>query len=78
VKVSLKFRFFLTDKILPNIFSQSRFWSRREGLSHLATFSREDLWKTNLAKYDNVVVFGGGDLVRSINLPKTNLEVFFR
>ncbi len=29
-----------------------------------ATFSRQDLWKADLSGYDDIVIFGGGDLVR--------------
>ena len=30
----------------------------RAGLRGQATFARQDLWKSNMSKYDNVVIFG--------------------
>ena len=30
----------------------------RAGLRGQATFARQDLWKSDMSKYDNVVIFG--------------------
>ena len=30
----------------------------RAGLRSQATFARQDLWKSDMSKYDNVVIFG--------------------
>jgi hypothetical protein len=29
-----------------------------------ATFSRQDLWKSDLSRFQNVVIFGVGEMVR--------------
>jgi hypothetical protein len=36
----------------------SRVGALRLGLRQNATFARNDLWKTELGKYDNIVIFG--------------------
>merc|ERR1711994_408219 len=36
----------------------SRYAAVRAGLRGQATFSRQDLWKSDLSKYNNVVIFG--------------------
>jgi hypothetical protein len=36
----------------------SKYRARRLGVSDRATFARQDLWKSNLGRYDNVVIFG--------------------
>lgn len=38
------------------LFSRAR--AILQGVSHLATFKRQDMWKADLSKFDNVVVFG--------------------
>ena len=43
------------------IYSKLKSW--RLGLRLMATFSRQDLWKSNFAKYDNVVIFGVEQMV---------------
>ena len=35
-----------------------RFAAVRAGLRGQATFARQDLWKSDMSKYDNVVIFG--------------------
>ena len=35
-----------------------RFRARRLGLSATATFARADLWKSDLGRFDDVVIFG--------------------
>ena len=35
-----------------------RYAAVRAGLRGQATFARQDLWKSNMSKYDNVVIFG--------------------
>ena len=44
----------------------SKFKSLTMGLSSSATFSRQDLWKTNFGQYDNVVIFGVEQMVKFI------------
>ena len=44
----------------------SKFKSLTMGLSSNATFSRQDLWKTNFGQYDNVVIFGVEQMVNYI------------
>ena len=39
-------------------FSILRFAAVRAGLRGQATFARQDLWKSDMSKYDNVVIFG--------------------
>ena len=41
----------------------SRFRAFRLGLRSTATFSRQDLWKSNFASYDNIVIFGVEQMV---------------
>jgi len=36
----------------------SRYAALRAGLRGQATFARQDLWKSDMSKYDNVVIFG--------------------
>ncbi len=43
------------------LFSRAR--SLLGGLSDTATFSRQDLWKADLSRFDDVVIFGGEDMV---------------
>ena len=42
----------------------SRMRARSLGLSGAATFARQDLWKSDLSKYDDVVIFGVEQMVR--------------
>eukprot|EP00095_Tigriopus_kingsejongensis_P004388 maker-scaffold1394_size43558-snap-gene-0.8 protein:Tk04388 transcript:maker-scaffold1394_size43558-snap-gene-0.8-mRNA-1 annotation:"protein fam173b" len=42
----------------PWLVLYSKFKSRRLGLKTSATFTKRDLWQSNLGKYDNVVIFG--------------------
>ena len=42
----------------PWLVLYSKYRARRLGLSSAATFSRADLWKSDMGKYDNVVIFG--------------------
>ncbi|XP_046753897.1 ATP synthase subunit C lysine N-methyltransferase isoform X1 [Diprion similis] len=42
----------------PWLIAYSRFTAITRGLSTRVTFFRKDLWKFNLKKYDNVVIFG--------------------
>ena len=41
----------------------SRFRAFRLGLRSTATFSRQDLWKSNFTSYDNIVIFGVEQMV---------------
>ncbi|XP_063934684.1 ATP synthase subunit C lysine N-methyltransferase-like [Zophobas morio] len=41
----------------------SRFLAWKEGVSHLTTFFRQDLWKTDLSPYDTVVIFGTSEMM---------------
>ena len=41
----------------------SRVKARTLGLSGAASFARQDLWKSDLSKYDNVVIFGVEQMV---------------
>ena len=43
-----------------------QFKSVANGLSHLAHFKRQDLWKANYSGFDNVVVFGVEEMVSMI------------
>ncbi len=45
------------------LYSRAAAWRERGSLLGSASFSRRDLWKTDLAEFDDVVIFGGGDLV---------------
>ncbi|KAH3730787.1 ATP synthase subunit C lysine N-methyltransferase-like [Dreissena polymorpha] len=36
----------------------SRYQAWRQGMGHSATFFRKDLWKTDMSKYNNIVIFG--------------------
>ena len=47
----------------PWLVMYSKFKSLTMGLSSNATFSRQDLWKTNFGQYDNVVIFGVEQMV---------------
>ena len=38
--------------------SSERYAAVRAGLRGQATFARQDLWKSDMSKYDNVVIFG--------------------
>lgn len=38
------------------LYSKLSAW--RQGLSHSAIFKKQNLWKTNLSQYDNIVIFG--------------------
>ena len=42
----------------PWLVLYSKYRARRLGLSATATFSRADLWKSDMGRYDNVVIFG--------------------
>ena len=42
----------------PWLVLYSKYRARRLGLSATATFSRADLWKSDMGNYDNVVIFG--------------------
>ena len=46
----------------------SRLTAVRSGLKGRATFARQDLWKTNLAPYGNVVIFGVEEMVSFLHL----------
>lgn len=50
----------------PWLVMYSKFKSLTMGLSSNATFSRQDLWKTNFGQYDNVVIFGVEQMVNYI------------
>ena len=47
----------------PWLVLYSKYKSLTMGLSRMATFSRQDLWKTNFEQYDNVVIFGVEQMV---------------
>ncbi len=42
----------------PWLVLYSKFRARRLGLAAEATFARQDLWKSDFRRYDNVVIFG--------------------
>ena len=46
----------------------SRLTAVRSGLKGRATFARQDLWKSNLAPYGNVVIFGVEEMVSVLHL----------
>ena len=47
----------------PWLILYSKYKSIRLGLRSSATFSRQDLWKSNLGCYDNIVIFGVEQMV---------------
>ena len=47
----------------PWLVMYSKYKSFTMGLSSMATFSRQDLWKYNFGQYDNVVIFGVEQMV---------------
>ena len=53
----------------PWLVMYSKFKSLTMGLSSNATFSRQDLWKTNFEQYDNIVIFGVEQMVNYILIP---------
>ena len=55
----------------PWLVLYSKWRARRLGLSSAATFSREDLWKSEMGKYDSVVIFGVEQGKRSLTLIKS-------
>jgi len=50
----------------PWLVLYSKFQARRQGLSSHASFHRQDIWKTNLSKYDNVVIFGVDTMMKEL------------
>lgn len=48
----------------PWLVAYSKFRAIRLGLSGTATFARQDLWKTDFSKFNNVVIFGVEEMVR--------------
>ena len=50
--------YFLGIELNPWLVLYSKYKSLRLGLRATATFSRQDLWKSHLGEYDNVVIFG--------------------
>ena len=52
----------------PWLVLYSKVKSLRLGLRSSATFSRQDLWKSNFGRYDNIVIFGVEQMVRVQNL----------
>ena len=44
------------------LYSKMKSW--RLGIRSSATFARQDLWKTNFGKYDNIVIFGVEQMVK--------------
>eukprot|EP00092_Neocalanus_flemingeri_P023475 GFUD01025455.1.p1 GENE.GFUD01025455.1~~GFUD01025455.1.p1 ORF type:complete len:242 (+),score=87.36 GFUD01025455.1:59-784(+) len=49
----------------------SRWSAWREGVRGQATFARQDLWKSDMSKYDNVVIFGVEQMMSQL---ETKLE----
>ncbi|CAL1286188.1 unnamed protein product [Larinioides sclopetarius] len=47
------------------------------GLSDSASFQRRDIWKTDLKKYDNIVIFGVEQMVSFSNKLQKFLMIFF-
>ena len=58
----------------PWLVAYSKFRAIRLGLTTSATFSRQDLWKTDFSKFNNVVIFGveemvGLEIISQLNIP---------
>lgn len=49
----------------PWLILYSKLKSLKLGLRSTATFSRQDLWKSNFGQYDNIVIFGVEQMVSS-------------
>lgn len=50
----------------PWLVLYSKYRARRLGLSATATFSRADLWKSEMGQYDNVVIFGVEEMMPAL------------
>ncbi|OWF42603.1 protein FAM173B-like [Mizuhopecten yessoensis] len=46
----------------------SRLAARRAGMVTMATFKRQDLWKTDVSSFDNVVIFGVRQMMEPLEL----------
>ncbi|XP_029173343.1 protein N-lysine methyltransferase FAM173B [Nylanderia fulva] len=53
----------------------SKFKALISGLSNNTAFFKQDLWKYNLGKYDNVVIFGVDEMMKDIE-KKFNSELY--
>lgn len=47
------------------LYSKWKAW--RSGVSRTATFTRQDLWKTDLSIYNNIVIFGVGQMMEQLH-----------
>ena len=60
----------------PWLVLYSKYKSLTMGLSRMATFSRQDLWKTNFEQYDNVVIFGVEQMVCILEIQFLDFNIF--
>ncbi|OXA44060.1 ATP synthase subunit C lysine N-methyltransferase isoform X2 [Folsomia candida] len=52
----------------PWLVMYSKFQAFRSGISSMASFHRRDIWKTDLSKFDNVVIFGVDSMMKDLEV----------